>query len=78
MTNKRILDVDFYSILYREVSETRLTKVEDITSKTGGYFGSLFNYGNVFVQTAGSEVNIEFLNVPDPANAVKIINDLQT
>lgn len=76
ISTKRVLDIDFYSILYREVSETRLIKVEDITSKEGGYFGSFFNYGNVFVQTAGSDTNIEFLNIPDPANAVKIINHL--
>ncbi len=76
ITNKRVIDIDFYSILYRETTETRLSKVEDITSKEGGYFGSFFNYGNVFVQTAGSEVNIEFLHVPDPSSVVKIINDL--
>lgn len=78
ITHKRVLDIDFYSILHREVSETRLNRVEDITSKTSGYFGSLFNYGTVFVQTAGAEVNIEFIDVPDPTNAVKIINQLQT
>jgi len=76
VTNKRILDVDFYSILYRETSETRVHKVEDVTSKTGGYFGSLFNYGSVFVQTAGSEPNIEFLKIPAPSAVAKIINDV--
>lgn len=76
VTNKRILDIDFYSILYREVTETRLSKVEDITSRTAGFFGSLFNFGHVHVQTAGTETNIEFLNVPDPSMAVRIINNL--
>ncbi len=78
VTNKRVIDIDFYSILYREVSETRISKVEDITAKSAGYFGSLFNYGNVYVQTAGAEVNIEFDSVPEPSEVVKIINDLQT
>ncbi len=76
ITNKRIIDIDFYSILYRETSETRLKNVEDITSKEAGYFGSFFHYGNVFVQTAGTQVNIEFLNVPEPEEVVKIINGL--
>jgi hypothetical protein len=78
VTNKRIIDIDFYSILYREISETRISKVEDITAKSAGYFGSLFNFGNVYVQTAGAEVNIEFESVPAPSEVVKIINDLQT
>ena len=76
VTNKRIIDIDFSSILYRETTEARLANVEDITSKQVGYFGSFFHYGNVFVQTAGTYTNIEFLNVPEPAEVVEIINRL--
>lgn len=76
VSSKRILDVDFHSILYRETSESRLSNVEDITSRQAGYFGSFFHYGNVFVQTAGTEINIEFLNVPEPTEVVRIINSL--
>lgn len=76
VSNKRIIDIDFYSILYRETTESRLSNVEDITSKQAGYFGSFFHYGNVFVQTAGTQTNIEFLNIPRPAEVVKIINQL--
>lgn len=76
VTNERVVDVDFHNILYKEVSATRINKVEDITSKSAGYFGSLFNYGDIFVQTAGTEVNIEFHKVPDPASTVKILNNL--
>jgi hypothetical protein len=78
ITNERILDVDFYNILYKEVNATRVFKVEEVTTKSGGYFGSLFNYGNVFVETAGAEVNIEFKNVPRPTQVTTIINDLVT
>ena len=76
ITNKRILDVDFHAVIYKEVTEARISKIEDITAKTGGYAASLFNFGNVFVQTAGSELNIEFINVPRPTDVVKIINSI--
>ncbi len=76
VTNKRIIDIDFSSILYRETTESRLSNIEDITSKQVGYFGSFFHYGNVFVQTAGTYTNIEFLNIPEPAEVVEIINRL--
>ena len=76
VTNKRVLDVDFYSILYRETSEARVYKIEDVTAKTGGYFGSVFNYGSIHVQTAGAEANIEFLRIPAPTAVSKIINDV--
>lgn len=76
VTNERIIDIDYRSLVYKEVTEARLEKVEDVTSKMGGFFESIFNYGNVFVQTAGTTTNIEFINVPRPAQVVKIINDL--
>jgi uncharacterized membrane protein YdbT with pleckstrin-like domain len=76
VTNERIVDIDFYDIIYKEVTEARINKVEDVTAKSGGFFQSFFNYGDVFVQTAGTEKNIEFLKIPQPAEAVRIINDL--
>jgi membrane protein YdbS with pleckstrin-like domain len=76
ITNKKIIDIDFYGVIYKEVTVAKLNKVEDITSKTGGYIQSLFNFGNVFIQTAGTEVNIEFMNVPQPSKIVALINDL--
>jgi len=76
ITNERIVDIDFTSIIYKEVTETRLDRIEDITSKSGGYFESFFDYGNVFVQTAAKEENIEFLNVPKPSEIVRIIDEL--
>lgn len=76
ITNERIIDVDFHAVIYKEVTETQLGKVEDVTAKSAGFFSSIFNYGNIFVQTAGTEVNIEFPNVPRPAEVTKIINQL--
>jgi hypothetical protein len=76
ITNERIVDVDFYNVLYKEVTATRIEKIEDVTSKSGGFIESFFHYGDVFVQTAGNELNIEFLEVPSPSRVVRIINDL--
>jgi membrane protein YdbS with pleckstrin-like domain len=76
ITSKRIIDIDFHGVIYKEVTEARLNRVEDITSKSGGYFQSFFDYGNVFIQTAGNEANIEFLNIPYPSQVVTKINEL--
>lgn len=76
VTNQRIVDIDYTMIIYKEITATHLEKIEDITAKSGGYFPSLFDYGDVFIQTAGTEANIEFLNVPHPSQVVKIINGL--
>lgn len=76
ITNQRIIDIDFDNVIYKEVTETSLNRIQDITSKSGGFFEAFFNYGNLFVQTAASEQNIEFLNIPNPADVVRIIEDL--
>lgn len=76
ITNERVVDVDFINVVYREINSARLEKIEDITSRGVGYFGSLFNYGNIFIQTAGAEINIEFPNVPNPSSIIDTINNL--
>ncbi|GAB4218786.1 MAG: hypothetical protein Fur009_1700 [Candidatus Microgenomates bacterium] len=76
LTNKRLIDIDFSGILYREVTTARLEKVEDITIKGSGYFGSIFDYGSVYVQTAGMENYIEFNDIPYPSKVVDQINKL--
>lgn len=70
------MDVDFSDVVYKEITEARLDRVEDITSKGGGFFETFFNYGDLFIQTAGTELNIEFDNIPNPADVVRIIDDL--
>ncbi len=76
VTDQRILDLDFYNIIYKEFTATTLPQVSELTTKVGGFFGSIFDFGTVFVKTQGFEQNIEFQNVPEPSTIVKIINKL--
>lgn len=76
ITNQRVLDIDFPSLLIQEVSGTHIEQIEDVEYRQIGAIAGLFDYGDVFVQTAGPETNIEFLHVPHPKQAVKLILDL--
>jgi len=76
VTNQRVIDIDFKGVLYKEVTIAMLRKIEDVTSKSGGFFSSVFDFGNVFIQTAGTEANIEFMDIPKPSQVAKIINQL--
>ena len=76
VTTERIIDIDFDNLLHKDIAETRITRVEDVDSQTGGFIPSLFDYGDVFVQTAGTAENFEFLKAPHPQQIVKIINQL--
>ena len=55
---------------------TKLTHIVDVSYTQSGFAKSLFNYGDVFVQTAGTEKNFEALSVPKPREATHIIGDL--
>jgi uncharacterized membrane protein YdbT with pleckstrin-like domain len=76
ITNERIVDIDFHGVIYKEITETRLDKIQDITEKAGGFAESFFDFGHLFLQTAGNKQNIEFDNVPHPASVTKLIHQL--
>lgn len=76
VTNKRIVDIDWYSIVHKEVSYADLDKVQDITPIQVGVLAGLFDYGTVNVQTAGTVPYIEFDNVPHPQLVVRKIQEL--
>lgn len=76
VTTKRIVDIDFSNLVYHNVAATKLELVEDVDYSQTGFIRSLFNYGDVFVQTAGGKVNFDFLAVPKPSRVEKSIVDL--
>ncbi len=76
ITDQRVIDLDFPNVMEHSMSEAQLEKVEDITHKQIGAAGSLFDFGTVYIQTAGSSQNIEFQNVPRPRDVQDILVDL--
>ena len=77
VTDERIIDIDFYNLIYKEVSEAEIEKIQDVTYKMGGVARTIFNYGDVLVQTAAEVPNFEFLAVPTPDKVAKILQDLR-
>lgn len=77
LTDERIVDIDFYNMIYKEVSDANLDRIEDVTYRVGGAIRTVFNYGDVLVQTAGEVPNFEFSAVPKPADVAKILQDLR-
>ncbi|HVT01195.1 MAG TPA: hypothetical protein VHE53_03100 [Patescibacteria group bacterium] len=76
VTNKRVVDLDLPGILFKHVSETKLNIIEDVSYNQVGSIRSVFDYGDVYVQTAGTEENFMFDRAPEPALVTRIIADL--
>lgn len=75
VTNKRIVDIDFHSILFRNVDLAPLSSIQEASGQVGGLLGIIFNFGDVFIQTAGARVSLDFHNVPNPTKVADIIMD---
>lgn len=76
VTNERIVDVDQKGLFSHHVSELNMEKIEDVTSEVNGILGHIFDYGTVYIQTAGTRERFDFENVPNPGQITKLILEL--
>lgn len=76
VTNKRVVDIDFYGITHRRFSEAPLRNIEDVTNSISGFGQVIFHYGDVSIQTAAESREITFENVPNPDRVQDIVSDL--
>jgi len=77
VTDERVVDVDFANLIYKEVSDANIDKIQDVTYKMGGVARTFFNYGDVTIQTASEVPNFDFLAVPNPDKVVKVLQELR-
>ncbi len=77
VTNLHLVDVTMSSLLSKTTTEVFLKDVESAKTKVAGIFGSLFNFGDVIIETAAERQNIQFIAVPRPDLVAERIQDLQ-
>lgn len=77
ITEERVVDIDFYNLLYKKESEAKISMIQDVTVSQGGVSQTVFNYGSVLIQTAGEIPTIEFQLVPDPGLVLKVLQQMR-
>lgn len=77
VTNVHITDVTMSSLLSKTSTEAMLDDVQSVKTKVAGIFGSLFNFGDVIIETAADTQDIEFISVPSPDFVAERIQDLR-
>ncbi|HJX45750.1 MAG TPA: PH domain-containing protein [Patescibacteria group bacterium] len=77
ITDRRVVDVDFTNLIYREITDANLNKIQDVTVSMGGVFRSIFNFGTILVQTAGEKNFIDFIDIPKPDMVAGVLSDLR-
>jgi len=77
ITNKRVIDFDFYALFYKRISDAEINKIQDVTVRVNGALRTLFDFGDVFIQTAGERPEIEFQDIPHPSLVAKVLEKLR-
>jgi membrane protein YdbS with pleckstrin-like domain len=78
LTNRSLIQITQKTLFIRKVSRLSMSNVEDVSEEQRGVLASLFNFGTLTVQTAGTEDNFVFTLCPNPAAlADKIIEARQ-
>jgi hypothetical protein len=76
ITTNRVVDIDFSDIVFKNIAATKLIQVEDVSFSQVGVIRSLFDYGDVLIQTAATVDNFDLLAVPHPEKVVQIVEEL--
>ena len=66
VTNERIINIEQMGLFSRVASELNLTAVQDVTSNVHGFTNTIFDFGQVEVQTAGESGRFRFKQVEHP------------
>jgi hypothetical protein len=76
VTSERVVDIDYSDIVVHNIAIASLSHVQDVNYTQSGFISTFFDYGDIFVQTAGDERNFEAYSIPKPREATHIIGDL--
>lgn len=55
ITNQRIVEIHQYGFFDRQVSSFLMARVQDVTTTVDGLFATIFGYGTVRIETAGTD-----------------------
>jgi uncharacterized membrane protein YdbT with pleckstrin-like domain len=76
VTTHRIINREQNGLFNRVVSELDLRRVQDVTAEQKGFFATIFHYGKVHIQSAGTKGRFNFEQIPRPYKVAKIIQKL--
>ncbi|MDP3982399.1 MAG: PH domain-containing protein [bacterium] len=73
ITNKRSVRVKLHGLFHRSTTSIMHDKIQDITTKTKGFFPVVLGYGDLRVQAAGASSDFIFFDIPNPDQTKDVI-----
>jgi hypothetical protein len=78
ITDERIIDVDFINLTTKKVSDAELDKIQDVSFTRQGVLQTIFNFGDILVQTAAEHAQFVFEKIPESSEVANILQRLRT
>lgn len=76
ITSGRVIDIEQKGMFRREISELDYGHVQDATSEITGIIQTALNYGDVNIQTAGTNSRFLFRNIAQPDKVKTLVMHL--
>lgn len=91
ITTKRVIDIDYYSMVHKDVTTAELRRIQDMSVVSTGVLPSVIDFGTLYLQTAGQNFNparfnnqeefdrsagIEFEDISQPIKVKRIVSEL--
>lgn len=77
ITEERVVDIDFFNLIDKKISEAKISMIQDVTSVVGGVSQTLFNYGSVLIQTAAEIPVIKIEKIPNPNLVLQVLQQMR-
>jgi uncharacterized membrane protein YdbT with pleckstrin-like domain len=72
LTNQHLVRVEQRGLFAHSVSQLSLSRLQDVSGSVRGFTATILGFGNLTVETAGSEDNFVFYNIYAPAEVAAI------
>lgn len=76
VTKSTVIDIKQNNLFNREITHLHLRQVEDISSEVKGFLPTIFNYGDIIVQSAGAQEHTVIQAIPKPQKVAAMILQL--
>lgn len=74
ITDQRLIDGLRRHWFHRQVASADLIDIEDVSAQRAGLLPTLFDYGDLRVQTAGEHSNFVLAGIPRPAHVLSVLD----
>jgi len=77
ITSERVIDTTQSAFISIEIASADLDEIQDVSSKVAGFWGGIFRFGNLSIQTASAK-NVFFMNyVKNPESYIDTLIELK-